>query len=201
MTVPLDLRALSLGQWQGSPRLMGIIDLIQAFHDGSGAALDAIEAMQHIDRAEGVWLDWLGERVGIGRPAVSDPSQDTRLGFDEAGIGFDQAPFSRVGQNDDLYPMNDGLYRRMIKARGRTVLGDGTLYVFEQAVREIDPSATVTDNRDMTVDVVTADAEMLQLGDDLGALPRAAGVRVSYLSRDVFGFDQAGRGFDQGVFR
>ena len=50
----------------------------------------------------------------------------------------------------------DALYRRLVKARAIMVLGDGTIYTFSRAVREIDESAAVQDQRNMTVRVVTS---------------------------------------------
>ena len=76
-------------------------------------------------------------------------------GFDMAGSPFDQAPFRGDVANDALYPLPDALYRRLVKARAIMVLGDGTIYTFSRAVREIDESAAVQDQRNMTVRVTS----------------------------------------------
>ena len=80
------------------------------------------------------------------------------------------------------------------------VLGDGTIYTFSRAVREIDESAAVQDQRNMTVRVVTSRRRLLELADSIGALPRTAGVLIIYADRGRFGFDMAGVPFDQGAF-
>ena len=200
MTTP-TLSAILIGQWQASPRLRGIVvDVLQPIIDDAIAARDAIQLMQHIDHAVGVWLDYLGTRLGIERPATTDPAQDDRFGFDMAGSPFDQAPFRGDVANDALYPLPDALYRRLVKARAIMVLGDGTIYTFSRAVREIDESAAVQDQRNMTVRVVTSRRRLLELADSIGALPRTAGVLIIYADRGRFGFDLAGVPFDQGAF-
>ena len=50
----------------------------------------------------------------------------------------------------------DALYRKLLKARAVLVLGDGTIQTFSRGVRMIDGSATVRDNRNMNVRVVTS---------------------------------------------
>ena len=77
-------------------------------------------------------------------------------------------------------PLPDAIYRRFVKARAVTVLSDGTAATYVKAVRLIDPTATVVDNRDMTVTVTTALQDLLELADGIGALPRTAGVMVIY---------------------
>ena len=64
MTTP-TLSAILIGQWQASPRLRGIVvDVLQPIIDDAIAARDTIQLMQHIDHAVGVWLDYLGTRLG-----------------------------------------------------------------------------------------------------------------------------------------
>ena len=82
-----------------------VVDVLQPIIDDAIAARDAIQLMQHIDHAVGVWLDYLGTRLGIERPATTDPAQDDRFGFDMAGSPFDQAPFRGDVANDALYPL------------------------------------------------------------------------------------------------
>ena len=84
--------------------------------------------------------------------------------------------------------------------RGVAVLGDGTFATYAKAVQLIDPTASVFDNRDMTLRVVTSRRVFVELADSLGALPRTAGVMVRYADRGRFGFDLAGVPFDQGPF-
>ena len=198
--VATDLPSVLIGQWRASPKIRAVIDIITNDRDTALAALDYIRKMGNVNTAEGIWLDILAARVGIQRPATTDPAADERFGFDQAGTGFDQAPYRGVAANDAVYPLPDALFRRLVRSRIVLLLGDGTLATFTRAVREIDPSATVQDLRDMTVRVVTSNRALIEIADTADALPRTAGVRVRYADRGRFGFDQAGVGFDQGPY-
>ena len=169
-----------LGQWRAVPRFRAVVGLVQAIRDEGLAALDRLQLMLDVDEAEGVWLDYLGVRLGIRRPSTTDPTQDPRFGFDAAGVGFGQKPFRGSLASDLIFPLPDAVYRGFVKARAVTVLGNGTLQTFTRAVRHIDRNATVVDGRDMTVAVTSAVHELLELADSIGALPRTAGVRVTY---------------------
>ena len=174
-----DLVELLLPQWQSSPRLRGIVaDVLMPLRDEVLTALDRLDLMRSVDDAEGVWLDALGLRLGIRRPYTSNPLVDRRFGFGTAGEPFDQVPFRGDAANDAVYPLPDTSYRRLVKARARLVLGDGTLATFTRAVREIDPDATVEDLRTMRVRVTTADGALLMIADTARALPRSAGVAL-----------------------
>lgn len=193
---------LLIGQWRDSPRLRAVpqvaIDLAKSEFLGG---LDRLALMRSIDTAEGVWLDRIAKRLGLQRPATTDPAQDDRFGFDMAGEPFDQAPFKGAAENDAAYPLPDAVFRKLVKARAVLVLGDGTIQTFTKAVRCVDPGATVQDRRNMTVRVVTSLRSLLELADTSNALPRSAGVRIEYADRGRFGYDQAGVPFDIGPFR
>ena len=115
-------------------------------------------------------------------------------------MAFDQEPFRGDGANDAIYPLGDTIFRSFIRARAILVLGDGTIQTFTKAVKYIDPGAVVQDQRDMSVRVVTSVRELMELADNIGALPRTAGVKIVYADRGRFGFDDAGVAFDQGPF-
>ena len=192
---------LVVGQWRDSPRLLSAIQApLEAITADVLPALDRVALMHEVEEAEGIWLDYLGRRVGLSRPATTDPSQDDRFGFDRAGVGFDQGPFRGDGANDAIYPLVDTLFRRLVKSRAILVLGDGTFATFVRAARQIDPGARVRDLRNMTIRVVTGMRALFELADAAGALPRSAAVRVIYADTGRFGFDRTGVGFDQGPF-
>ena len=180
MTTPI-LRNVLIGQWQFAPRMTRIAgEVLQPILDDAVSAAARIQLMQHIDEAEGVWLDRLGARVGVERPSTTDPSMDTRWGFDSAGVGWNLLPFRGSVANAAVYPLPDAVFRRFVKARAVLVLGDGTIYKFTEAVLHIDPAATILDNRDMSVSITTSLQTLLELADESGALPRTAGVMVIY---------------------
>ena len=177
----IDLSAILIQQWQGSPRLRGIVtDVIATARDEMLTAIARIDLMQHIDSAEGVWIDYIGIRLGLPRPSIADSAQDRRFGFGTAGEPFDQKPFRGAAANDALFPLPDALYRRLVRARFVAVTGDGTFATFARALGEVDPAAVATDNRDMTLSIVTSEGGLVTLADELGALPRAAGVALVY---------------------
>ena len=161
---------------------MGVVtDALQPILDGADTSTADIERMLDIDEAEGVWLDYIGVRLGIRRPATTDPAQDERFGFDDAGQPFDQALFRGFAENDAVYPLPDVVWRRFVKARVVTVLGDGTFQTFRKALLLVDPHALATDNRDMTVTIQTGLRELVDLADGLGVLPRTAGLMLVYV--------------------
>ena len=200
--MPGELSDVLLGQWRDAPRLRAVVtEVIQPIRDDALAAIERIEEMVDIDKSEGIWLDLFhGSRLGLLRPSTTDPARDERFGFDQAGVGFDQGPFRGDAANDARYPLPDGLYRRLLRARLVLLYGDGTMAALAEAVAELDPTAAVQDGYDMTVRIVTARRPLLELADRVGALPRTAGVRIVYADRGRFGFDRAGVGFDQGPF-
>ena len=174
---------LLIGQWATAPRLEAAIEApLDVLRDEVCVALTALDRMREIDNAEGVWLDYLGVRVGIRRPSTTDPAADLRWGLEgpPQSRGFDQVPFAGDEVNAAVYPLPDAVFRRFVRARVVLIFGDGTAQTFARGVQEIDPDAILVDNRDMTVDVTTLYVEVLELADSTGALPRSAGVTVTY---------------------
>lgn len=83
----------------GKPResieLNTIIDGINAMmqHDLIDASSD-LAAQGSIITATGIWLDLLGKRLDFPRPYL-DSTELEAFGFDDNGVGFDQAPFGK----------------------------------------------------------------------------------------------------------
>ena len=150
-TLQSDLDLL-IGQWQGSEKLGA---LIQVYRDivveDIIPAFETLRDMRKIESAVGVHLEYLGRRLGVGRPSTTDPSEDSRFGFDDAGTGFDQAPFRGARANDAVYPLPDAVYRQFLRARAITLLSDGSIEALKASVLAIDPGAAVRDRRNMTV--------------------------------------------------
>ena len=215
LRIRLDAQSdLVIGQWQlaesqaddevnvaptGLRRMIDIFLAVMKEHVITPMA--AVQDQLSIDKAEGVWLDYLGARVGLERPESYNPALDDRFGFDDAGQPFDSHPFLGVDTAATVsFPIADDIYRRIIRARGISVLSDGNLEDFERAVLAIDNTASVGDRQNMTVRVVTDDDFILTLADAIGALPRPAGVQLVIAPRGQFGYDEAGVPFDQGPF-
>ncbi len=184
-----DLAELLIGQWQAAPRMRAIVtDVLEPLRDEIGDAVEDLAERRNIGRADGVWLDRLGALVGLDRPSVADLASDVRFGFDAAGVGFDLLPFRGSEANDLYAPLVDTLFRRLVQARGVAAVSDGSTAAFRRAVQKVDPAATVTDNRDMTVTVETSLPDLVRLADSVGALGRTAGVTLLFteVSADRF---------------
>ena len=85
-----------------------------------------LEMMANTGTAEGVWLDYIGERLGFARPFVDN--QTGKFGFRGSdGVGFDQGRFHSanpaLGSSD---PIGDNFYRRLLQARGRALRSAAT---------------------------------------------------------------------------
>ena len=171
--------ALLLQQWRGSPRmtalaeaLLGVIDqeLLQP--------LAALERQMRFDSASGVWLDHIGARLGMPRPATLVTDFDF-FGFDASGgVGFDQGIFATVNLAlSPRVPVGDDYYRRLIRLRVETILGDGTIQSLESAARKVFPQAQYRDHGDMTFTVVgvPTEDELRTVVDSIGAWPSVSG--------------------------
>lgn len=170
---------LLAGRWADAPRLKAHVrTFLRMMDEGPLQALADLEERRNIDNARGVWLDHIGQRLGLVRPSVSVPLAGDRFGFDDAGVGFDQAPLRSEVVTEMMRPLDDDSYRLLIKARGITVLSSGTLAELERAIRKIDPNAAVTDNYDRSVTIGTMFVTLMTLARDTGAIAANAGVRL-----------------------
>ena len=179
---PTRLKTRLLDQWVRSPLVRELIykalemseEQVLAFEEG-------FHRGQNVDLAEGVWLDWLGLRLGIPRPwlVVSDTDVFSVRG---PGRGFDQAPIQSARLPlRNTFPIEDPLYRKLIKARRVAIFTMGTLVEFTHSVRQIDPDATVAETGTMQVTVSVSNTrfiEELKLADKHRALARTAGVQM-----------------------
>ena len=214
LRIRLDAQSsLVIGQWQLSQAaeenielaptaLRKIIDIfLGVMRDYILGPISQVGDQLSVDKAEGVWLDYLGARVGLVRPESYNAALDDRFGFDQSGQPFDAHPFLGVETSETVsFPIADDIYRRIVKARGIAVLSDGNFWDFARAVRAIDSTASISDKQNMTVRVVTDNDFILRLADTLGALPRPAGVQLVIAPRGQFGYDESGVPFDQGPF-
>ena len=202
MAAPIESSSsLLIGQWSGATRMQGMVDVFrEALQDDVLGAIDQIQLERQIETASGVHLDALGERLGVARPSTTDRARDERWGFDSAGEPFDTAPFAGDSANESVFPLPDAIYRRFIRARSYVLISDGTEAYLSLSVLAVDKGATVQDQRDMSVRIVTTERELLQAADAAHCLARNAGVRLTYADRGRFGFDAAGVAFDQGPY-
>lgn len=197
---------LLISQWAGADNLRSVVSSwLQMLIRQIDEPLDLLTDYSVTDRARGVWLDYIGGRLGLERPRAATAEIDFfsfNRSSNELSVGFDQGPFWSTRGYEALVPIGDVLYRRLLRARGRSVRSFNAIPDFEAAAQEIDPGAEVTDNSDMTISVVTRNEDDMRLADEVGALPRPAGVRMILNPPGTFAFEGAdpGVGFDQGIF-
>ena len=193
---------LLIDQWHDpqAPVLNRMLRIfLDAVQEGVLLASDEYEEMRHLSSAAGIWMDRIGERLGLERPTIVD--QGVAFGFGDAGQSFDQARMADAGPVQPLSPVGDELYRRLLRARALRLLTYGSLEYLRAAVAEIDPEAVVLDLDNMSFRVTTGRTEDMLLADRVQALPRPAGVRMVVVSTGLFGFDDSGVAFDQGQMR
>lgn len=189
---------LLISQWAGATNLRAVVQaFLDVAHEQLEDAFAKIQQNLNLETAEGVWLDYLGERLGLPRPATT--SAGAVFGFDDSGVGFDQARIRDQFDLEPLAPIADELYRRLLRARAISLLATGTIREVRSAAQKIDPSSIITDQFDNTVRIVTALTGDMTLARDVHALPKPAGVAIEVVAGGRFGFDDAGVGFDQGT--
>ena len=172
---------LLISQWRGAPNLRALVGIWSDVVDEEVAQPRAtLDRMRSLDTAVGVYLDYLGERLGVPRPQVQS-SSEVLARFDQTGTGFEHGRFASLAQLEALEPLDDARYRALLKARAEydERSGSCTLDVMTRAAQHVDAQAVVTDNYNMTVTVTTSLTADMQRARDTGALPRPAGVGVT----------------------
>lgn len=192
-------------QYQQSPVILGIAQRInEIIQTELIDSANTLEQYVSVLNARGEWLDRIGERFDIPRPALRD-DQFLRFGFDDAGVGFDQAIFGP--ERGGGTPIADETYRRLILARGGQLLTDASGPSLDQILETAFGSGHYIDHQDLTVTVrIDGDfrTDELDLIIGTGLVTKPAGVRIREIiivpSDGAFGFDDNGVGFDQAPF-
>lgn len=178
-----ELLDLLIYQWRGQPNLAALVGIIIDTHASEiEQPRKRLEQMLDIDLAEGVWLDYLGERLGLHRPSIAKSTYEETFGFDLAGVGYDQHRFGDVYGFEEYTPLGDLLYRKLIKARGHYVQAAANLHWLEKSVAEVDASATIADANDMTITITASDADslaLMKLAEKHQCLPIPPGVSAT----------------------
>ena len=171
---------LLIQQWRDKPTLRSIVQIwLDVHREQIEEPLARLALMHSLDDAVGVWLDYIGQRLGIGRPAVPSSHFEDVFGFDLAGEHFDEYRFADIEALEVLTPLGDSEYRMLIRARGWYIRSGGTLYWLKKSAQEIDRSATVTDNQDMTVTINTGEDVLMALALRHECLAVPVGIHVT----------------------
>ena len=172
---------LLIGQWRDSTKLKQLIDIgLESYKFYVLDSLDYLRRQQRIETAEGVYLDYIGERMGIIRPYITQSLTDDRFGFAPGTFGFDQAPFKGGPNTDIANALSDIEFRKILRARGILLFGDGSLDTLERASLALDEDAIVIDNYDMTVTITTNISWFFNVALMVDALPKNVGVDIIY---------------------
>lgn len=193
---------LLIGQWENAPNLTALLRLIMEYYDEQVTdVINYLHCSLNIDDAEGVWLDFLASRLNLVRPTVLASRYQATFGFDSAGEGFNEARIRDVAALEPLLPIDDLLFRKLIKSRIIAMSSVPSLPSLRKAVDHFDTDAGIRDNEDMTVSIASPQHAEIQIAHDADTLPKPAGIVFIISSTDQFGFDDAGSGFNQGPIR
>lgn len=181
--------------------IAGILQIVQ---EELVDASRAMELQSSVLTATGVNLDNIGARFQFPRPSFFGDVLE-HFGFDDAGTGFDLAPF--ITGRDVLEPVSDDLYRVLIQARGGQLRTDGTIPSLNSILVSAFGNGSYIDFGDMSVLVRIDGSFQSATIDEIvasGFITKPAGVRIRRIQfhspNGNFGFQGNGVGFGQAPF-
>ena len=179
-----DLLDLLISQYTGNAPINALLRGMYELIDTEFVqALRDLERMRNWDTAEGVWLNYIGRRLGMERPSID--TVVTRLGFDGGdGVGFNQAPFATATGFVPQVAVSDAVYLLCLKVWAGTILTSGTIPDMNAAVQRSFPNAYYTDGADSTIALATGASGAQQttarnILTAADAWPRPAGVGLT----------------------
>ena len=174
---------LLIQQWRRVPRMQALMEaLLEVVDVHLVKPLADMERMTMIGTAEGVWLDYIGERLGVARPAT-DLGNFSFFGFQgSGGVGFDQGLLATV--TESLSPrvsVGDGYYRVVLRMRSAALLANGSVPGLERVVQKDFPEASYQDGGDMTATLHVTDTrtQLLAILSAIDAWPKPSGVALT----------------------
>lgn len=199
-------------QLRESPNYIEVIRLLAEDFDAANDIYDYIAKNINIMNADGVWLDLIGDIVGVSR-VFDKQIQPTYFGFsDQVNVtGFGQARFREPNDKTTASSiLNDDDYRVVIIGQIARNYGDvsevgvaTSVLNMTQADQVLIYQGSPAEFNIYIIGLVSDNIKSILNGADI--IPRAAGVKVNlFFSGDgnIFGFaDQPGmKGFDVGHF-
>lgn len=184
-----------LPQWRLSPWLVAMVEtILELRHEQMVQARDATRRNLNLDHATGIWLDFLGFRLGVIRPLTDIGTTPDWFSFRDPrgyapgrGMGFNRAPFIPAAGSDVVGPLPDELFRNMLYARRTTIFSQGRLEDFLTAARYIDPDISVVDpsvtadGTPMVINVTTELRQLIEIACEYHCLSCNAGVKINYV--------------------
>ncbi|OOG85697.1 hypothetical protein B0E42_12905 [Pseudomonas sp. A25(2017)] len=152
-------------------------------NDHLEGALDQVYGSYDVDTVSGEMLDVIGRIVGVARPILRAAEFDV-FGYsgNDSYTNYNVAPYIGDGGSSDL-PLNNDLYRKLIKAKIARNISDGTADSIIQLL-EIIIGVKVTalaSNGDKSFDIGVAselDNTTLYLIENFDIIPRPQGTRI-----------------------
>lgn len=169
-------------QYDSSPKLKAFCKIFQDTIDATKDFDNAFKYISDPNQAEGIFLDWWADRVGVSRTLET---------------------------NGSSVLLTDDQLRFLIFYRAAANIADGSLNRIAELLRRLlGVSVQVYDNLDMTISIRILGVLTLQqeyILRNYGLLMRGAGVGYNIIIQNpntpTFGFDKSGlMPFDQGVF-
>lgn len=199
-------------QLRESPNYIEVIRLLAEDFDEAGDIYDYIAKNINVLNARGVWLDLIGDIVGVSR-VFEKEIQPVFFGFDDQPntTGFEQARFREPDDKTTASSvLNDDDYRVVIIGKIARNYGDvsevgvaASVLNMTQADQVLVYQGGAAEFNVYIIGLVSYNIKSILNWSDI--IPRAAGVKVNlFFSGDgnIFGFaDQPGmKGFDVGRF-
>lgn len=199
-------------QLRESPNYIEVIRLLAEDFDEASDIYDYIAKNINVLNARGVWLDLIGDIVGVSR-VFDKEIQPLFFGFDDQPntTGFEQARFREPNDKTTASSiLNDDDYRVVIIGQIARNYGDvsevgvaTSVLNMTQADQVLIYQGSPAEFNIYIIGLVSDNIKSILNGADI--IPRAAGVKVNlFFSGDgnIFGFaDQPGmKGFDVGHF-
>ena len=176
---------LLIQQWRRAPRMRALaLALLRVISDHLIEPTVDVERRLRIETADGFWLDCIGKRLDMPRPAVLATVSDFPFfGFqDSGGVGFDQGIFATANPAlSPRVPAGDTFYRVILRIRSGTLVADGSVPSLEEAILRDFPDASYEDPYDMTITLHVSDTrtQLLDLLSATNTWPRTAGIALT----------------------
>ena len=173
-----------INEYRGKNRMVRWVTIApEISNDHVERPLDQIYGSYDVDTVSGDMLDIIGRIVGVARPILRDAEFDV-FGYagNDSYTNYNIAPYIGDGEAIDA-PLNNDLYRKLIKAKIARNISDGTADSIIQLV-EIIIGVKVTalvDNGDKSFDLGVAsqlDNTTLYLIENFDLIPRPQGTRI-----------------------
>jgi hypothetical protein len=180
-------KARVINEYRGKPRMVNWLTLLpEVANQSIEPAIDQVYASYDVDLVTGELLDVIGRIVGIPRPILRGAAYDV-FGYagNDSYTNFNVAPYIGDGAEVDL-PLNNDLYRKLIKAKIARNVSDGTSDSIIQLL-EIVIGVKVTalnSNGDKSFDIGIAselDNTTQYLLDNFDLIPRPQGTRIAQI--------------------